>query len=147
MTHTFVTLKISEEAFDEIRDLLHAAGYAHAIHVSRRLIDMHGLALERGEPKPVADNIAGGLEPIGESEEREGPYDDPSPEQEALIQRMVNGQPVQAIPKGDPTVTTFPIIPDTYPCVLYFNSLQDRDGFAEEVSEFDPNLQVHNINP
>jgi hypothetical protein len=53
-THTYVTLAVSKAAFDEIKDKLYEAGYAHAFEFHKHvedaepyLIDMHGLALTR----------------------------------------------------------------------------------------------------
>lgn len=45
MTHTYVKLGLSSEAYSEIREKLEAAGYHHAIHEDG-VIDMHGLAIE-----------------------------------------------------------------------------------------------------
>lgn len=46
-THTYVTLEVSQETYDEVRRLLLAADYQHVFHDG--LIDMHGIALERSE--------------------------------------------------------------------------------------------------
>lgn len=46
MSHTYATLEVSADAYDEIRKKLEAAGYRHAFHEDG-LIDMHGIALER----------------------------------------------------------------------------------------------------
>lgn len=48
MTHTFATLQVSAEAYDEIADKLKGAGYGHAFVDDA--IDMHGIGLVRGEP-------------------------------------------------------------------------------------------------
>lgn len=51
-THTYVTLELSSEAYDEIRAKLAEAGYDHAFNRDGE-IDMHGLAVTRGaEPPP-----------------------------------------------------------------------------------------------
>lgn len=53
MTHTFATLEVSAEAYDEIKFKLSAAGYEHAFQPGGP-IDMHGLALTRGGPGGTA---------------------------------------------------------------------------------------------
>jgi hypothetical protein len=47
-TYTYVTLEVSESAYNEIATKLKNAGYDHVFHKegSRVLIDMHGLALD-----------------------------------------------------------------------------------------------------
>lgn len=50
VTHTYVTLALSEAAYEEIRTKLEAAGYRHAFHDNPEapaspVIDMHGLAV------------------------------------------------------------------------------------------------------
>lgn len=50
VTHTYVTLALSEAAYEEIRTKLEAAGYGHAFHdnpeaPASSVIDMHGLAV------------------------------------------------------------------------------------------------------
>jgi hypothetical protein len=47
-THTFVELELSPAAYDEIRLKLERAGYQHAF-IDHNTIDMHGLAVTRGE--------------------------------------------------------------------------------------------------
>lgn len=47
-THTYATLEVSAEAFDEIKKLLHEAKYDHAFDGA--CIDMHGIGLVRGTP-------------------------------------------------------------------------------------------------
>lgn len=47
-THTFVTMDLSEAAFNEIRQKLQDAGYEHAF-IEEGLIDMRGIAVQRGE--------------------------------------------------------------------------------------------------
>lgn len=47
MTHTFATLQVSAEAYDEIAGKLKSAGYDHAFVDD--VIDMHGIGLVRGE--------------------------------------------------------------------------------------------------
>jgi hypothetical protein len=49
MTHTYALLQISATAYEEIAQRLRAAGYAHAFGDEGEL-DMHGIALVRGEP-------------------------------------------------------------------------------------------------
>jgi len=51
MTHTYVLLEISQDAFDEVEDKLREAGYDHAFVDGN--IDMHGLALTCGDPPKV----------------------------------------------------------------------------------------------
>jgi hypothetical protein len=46
VTHSYAVLTVSAEAHDAIALLLREAGYDHAF--DRGLIDMHGIALERG---------------------------------------------------------------------------------------------------
>jgi hypothetical protein len=43
MTHTYVTLELTENAYQEIRSALLKAGYSHAFN--GEVIDMHGLAV------------------------------------------------------------------------------------------------------
>lgn len=50
-THTYVTLKISQAAYNEIRSKLIEAGYHHALHEDG-IIDMHGLAVIPGSSNP-----------------------------------------------------------------------------------------------
>jgi len=45
MTHTFAELEVSEKAYDEIKALLEAAGYAHAFVDGA--INMHGIGLTK----------------------------------------------------------------------------------------------------
>lgn len=45
-THTYAELRVSEEAYDEIRALLEAAGYQHAF-MEDGAIDMHGIGLTK----------------------------------------------------------------------------------------------------
>lgn len=52
MTHTYVTLEISELAFKEIETKLKVAGYNHAF--DGNIIDMHGLALIQETPEPTS---------------------------------------------------------------------------------------------
>ena len=57
MTHTYVVLRVSPAAYNEIREKLEAVGYQHAFLDDDR-IDMHGLALQiqpEPEPTPHAD--------------------------------------------------------------------------------------------
>lgn len=54
-THTFAKLKVSQQAYEEIEELLRHAGYDHAFireGDEPPLIDMHGIALERGPWTP-----------------------------------------------------------------------------------------------
>ncbi len=50
MTHTYATLEISAQAFDEIARKLKDAGYDTAFDDRGTLIDMHGIALVLQEP-------------------------------------------------------------------------------------------------
>lgn len=47
MTHTFATLEVSAEAYDEIAGKLREAGYDHAFVTGA--IDMHGIGITRGK--------------------------------------------------------------------------------------------------
>lgn len=53
-THTYVTMEVSQAAYDEIRQKLVDAGYQHAIHDHNfqidECLDMHGIALVPVEP-------------------------------------------------------------------------------------------------
>jgi len=52
-THTYVTMPLSVNAFNEIVEKLTEAGYTHAFHKDRDgslTVDMHGLAV-------VCDNV------------------------------------------------------------------------------------------
>jgi hypothetical protein len=51
MTHTFVLLELSQEAYDEIASKLKNAGYDHAFE-DHGVIDMHGLAVHAKRSKP-----------------------------------------------------------------------------------------------
>lgn len=44
MSRTYAILKVSSEAYSEIKQKLESAGYDHAVHGD--VIDMHGIALE-----------------------------------------------------------------------------------------------------
>ena len=46
-TYTYTILGISKPAFEEISELLKAAGYGHVFHMDdgRLVMDMHGIAL------------------------------------------------------------------------------------------------------
>lgn len=52
-THTYVTLELSPQAFEEIRKKLEAARYQHAI-IDQCTIDMHGLAVTREQEPQLA---------------------------------------------------------------------------------------------
>jgi hypothetical protein len=52
VTYTYVILKVSSQAYQEIKAKLEAAGYQDQFHNHSEhglLIDMHGIALEDGE--------------------------------------------------------------------------------------------------
>jgi hypothetical protein len=55
MTHTYAVLEVSRACYDEIRALLVAAGYEHALSTRDRdygeVIDMHGIALGAEPPR------------------------------------------------------------------------------------------------
>lgn len=143
MTYTYTTLTVSAEAFDEIAGLLRNAGYDRTF-LGNGCLDMNSLALERGEPsKDVQDNlaneIAGGEKQIGPPDARIGSNEPLSVGEEAVLAEFTRMLDEAKNLQG------FPIIPDTYPCVLYFNTLMERDGFAEEVGEYDPNIKVLSI--
>ena len=61
-THTYALLEVSPQAFDEIATLLREAGYDH-VFVSHSdgdtVIDMHGIALERGPAEDPVQPAAG----------------------------------------------------------------------------------------
>lgn len=46
-THTFVTLGLSDAAYDEIAQKLRAAGYNHCFMDDDGTIDMHGIGVTR----------------------------------------------------------------------------------------------------
>lgn len=48
-THTYVTLKISREAFEEIKQKLLAAAYGHVFNADKSEIDMSGIAVKAEE--------------------------------------------------------------------------------------------------
>lgn len=52
MTYTVVTLEVSEEFYEFVKLKLEEAGYDRAIE--QDMLDMHGIALTRGEPKQAA---------------------------------------------------------------------------------------------
>lgn len=59
-THTYAILEISAGAYAEIRALLDAAGYQHALHDD--VVDMHGIAIRAAaEPyvKPAPTSLPG----------------------------------------------------------------------------------------
>lgn len=59
MTYTYVVLKISPLAYEEIKSKLEAAGYQHAFHDEGEdgiVIDMHGIAVAR-EKRPAASAV------------------------------------------------------------------------------------------
>jgi hypothetical protein len=62
-TYTYVTLDVSQAAFDEIRAKLEAADYGHAFERDKNenvvTIDMHGLALTVEQTQPKAPLRAG----------------------------------------------------------------------------------------
>jgi len=136
VTHTFATLTVSAEAYDEIAEAMRRAGYTYK-HLAEGQLDIAEIAFLRGElstdvQEDFANEFAGG----NEQEERTGPYDNTEGERVAKIELHRS---------GNPKVAHFPIVPGTFPCVLYFNTQQDRDGFAEEASDFDPGLQILGI--
>ena len=57
-TYTYVTLDVSQSAFEEISRKLEEAGYYHLFHRDHKngplVIDMHGLALQQ-EPNVVKE--------------------------------------------------------------------------------------------
>lgn len=55
---------------------------------------------------------------------------------------MINGQVIELRQGGDPKIAHFPLVPDAYPCVLYFGSEEDRDGFTDEVAGLDDGVQI-----
>ncbi len=46
MTHTFVIVEISKDAFQDIKKQLMDAGWRHQIMEKEGIIDMHGLAIK-----------------------------------------------------------------------------------------------------
>lgn len=63
-TRTYALLEVSPEAHAEIKALLLAAGYDHAVNADGE-IDMHGIALTTRTRVPIG---AAMLSPIGEDE-------------------------------------------------------------------------------
>lgn len=53
-THSYALLQVSADAYDEIRALLEHAGYRDQINEAGE-VDMHGIALTRGEPLKDTD--------------------------------------------------------------------------------------------
>ena len=56
MTHTYAIVEVTPATYAEIEAKLRAAGYDHAFELSRyardkHVIDMHGIALQRGKPE------------------------------------------------------------------------------------------------
>ena len=51
-TYTYVVLEISQNAFDEIKRKLEAAGYQHTFSMDGKTIDLHGIAVEAETPVP-----------------------------------------------------------------------------------------------
>ena len=49
-TRTYAKLPVPEDIYNEIKEKLTKAGYEHAF-LSNGCIDMHGIALEKAEPK------------------------------------------------------------------------------------------------
>lgn len=52
MTYTYAILTVTQAAWDEIETKLRAAGHEQAIHTDDDegpLLDMHGIALQRGD--------------------------------------------------------------------------------------------------
>lgn len=51
MSYTYALLQVSDATYDEIEKALKDAGYDEAFHIEadteRKVIDMHGIALER----------------------------------------------------------------------------------------------------
>jgi hypothetical protein len=57
MTHTYAVLEVSSAAYQEIKEKLDKAGYAHAFHRDDEhgiVIDMHGIALAEA---PFVDDL------------------------------------------------------------------------------------------
>lgn len=44
-THTFATLEVSPQTYNEIKQLLKEANYDHAFDDQEEIIDMHGIGL------------------------------------------------------------------------------------------------------
>ncbi len=66
MTHTYVVLQVSPEAYTEIQNSLERAGYGHAFvdDIARGpLIDMHGIALALDASKSPAERVRRGERP------------------------------------------------------------------------------------
>ncbi|MBY3433066.1 hypothetical protein HFN89_02585 [Rhizobium laguerreae] len=55
MTHTYATLEVSIEAYDEIAQKLKDASYGHAF-MEDGVIDMHGIGLLRAHPTQTPNN-------------------------------------------------------------------------------------------
>ena len=54
MTYTYVVLKVSPSAYEEIKAKLLIAQYNHAINEKEKVIDLHGLALRKDEGPTAA---------------------------------------------------------------------------------------------
>ena len=57
MSHTYATLEISAQAFDEIAAKLRDAGYDHAFDDGGMTIDMHGLGLVKAQPSTTPEGL------------------------------------------------------------------------------------------
>ncbi len=55
MTRTYAKLAVSQQAFDEIRAKLVAAGYGDQVDTDKALVDMHGIALVSETPGEDSD--------------------------------------------------------------------------------------------
>lgn len=64
MSRTYAIAEVSPAVYAEVRALLVAAGYEHAIHREDdgEVLDMHGIALRAIEPAPEAKSAAVALE-------------------------------------------------------------------------------------
>ncbi|MEQ9519148.1 MAG: hypothetical protein RLN89_06880 [Parvibaculum sp.] len=131
MTDTYATLEISAEAYDEIRSKLERAGYDRRID-AEGTIYMGSLGIVCGEPSTdvqenlaadLGEKIAGGDIPLTEDEQEV--MDD--------ITRM--------LPEVKGTIR-IPVIRDTFPCVCYFHSEEDRQYFMEETDGEEETVKV-----
>ena len=64
-THTYVTLPVSQSAFDEVKAKLKAAAYGHCFNQDETEIDMTGIAVVRARESNGAARTVRGFAPPG----------------------------------------------------------------------------------
>lgn len=105
-THTYATLEVSAEAYDEVKRLLEKAEYHHAFHEG--LIDMHGIALERGAatasgpPLPELQIRGGGMTDTELLDRWQAIADAKEPGQSTLRQILAEAITAAADPVAEP---------------------------------------------